>query len=87
MLQETLVGLTTQALYLVLILSMPAIAVASIVGVVVALAQALTQVQEQTLNFAVKLLAIIIALIATANWLGVTLYDYAIRLFDLIPEI
>jgi type III secretion protein S len=66
---------------------MPAIVVASVVGVAVALVQALTQVQEQTLSFAIKLFAIIVTLIVTANWLGVTLYDYAIRLFDLIPEV
>ena len=85
--QDTLITLTSQALYLVLMLSMPAITVAAVDGLGVSLFQALTQIQEQTVSFAIKLIAIVVTLFATAVWLGVTLYDYSIRVFDFIPQI
>ena len=85
--QDTLITLTSQARYLVLMLSMPAITVAAVVGLGVSLFQALTQIQEQTVSFAIKLIAIVVTLFATAVWLGVTLYDYSIRVFDFIPQI
>ena len=58
----------SQTLTLVLYLSMPTIIVASLVGLVVSLLQALTQVQEQTLPFAIKLLAVSVTLWATASF-------------------
>ncbi len=78
---------TSQALTLVLVLSLPPILAASIVGTLVSLLQALTQVQEQTLSFVIKLVAVIIALFATASWLGSELYQYSMLVFDQITEI
>lgn len=75
---------TSQALLLVLILSMPPIIVASIVGTLVSLFQALTQIQEQTLSFAIKLVAISITIYLTARWLGYEIYHFA---FNLIMDI
>ena len=57
---------TSQALVLVLWLSMPPIVVATLVGTLVSLLQALTQIQEQTLGFAIKLIAVA-ATIAASN--------------------
>ena len=54
--------LTAQALWLVLLLSMPPIIAASVVGLMISLIQALTQIQEQTLPFAFKLVAVIISI-------------------------
>ena len=54
---EVVVALV-RALYLTMLLSLPAIMVAAIVGTLFSLLQALTQIQEQTLSFAVKLIAV-----------------------------
>ncbi|MFY1927725.1 type III secretion system export apparatus subunit SctS, partial [Achromobacter dolens] len=64
-----LVSYMTQALYLVLWLSLPPIAVAAIVGALFSLFQALTQIQEQTLSFAIKLIAVFATILLTARWL------------------
>lgn len=85
MTEVEVIDFTTKALLLVLILSMPPIIVATITGVLVALVQAVTQVQEQTLGFAVKLVAIVITLYLTARWLGIELYRFSIMVFDAIP--
>ncbi len=75
---------TQEAMLLVLILSLPPIVVASVLGIVVSLIQAITQVQEQTLSFAIKLLGVAITLVITATWLGRELLVYTTRLFEQI---
>ncbi|KGO98714.1 type III secretion system export apparatus subunit SctS [Novilysobacter defluvii] len=77
--------LTKQALWLVLLLSGPPIAAAAIMGLVVAFLQAATQLQEQTLAYAVKFVVIIVTLFVTAALIGGTLYTFAERLFIDFP--
>ena len=83
----TIIDFTLQSLTLVLMLSLPPILVAAGIGVLVSLMQALTQVQEQTVSFAVKLVAVFITLILTSRWIGAELYMYALRMFDLFPVV
>ena len=78
---------SSQSLWLVLILSMPPILAAAVLGTLVSLIQALTQIQEQTLGFVVKLVAIIIALFASAGWLGTELVAFSELMFDKIVEL
>jgi type III secretion protein S len=82
-----IVSYMTQALYLTLWLSLPPIAVAAIVGTLFSLFQALTQIQEQTLSFAIKLIAVFVTLLFTARWLSGELYNYALSVFDLFHKI
>ncbi len=77
-----IVSYVVQSLTLTLILSMPAIAVAAIVGTLFSLLQALTQIQEQTLSFAIKLIAVGLTLFLTAAWTGGELLTYTISIFD-----
>ena len=78
--------LATDALVLVLVLSAPPIIVATVVGLLVSLVQAVTQIQEQTLSFAVKLICVSVVLLGTASWLGSALYRYTLRLFASIAS-
>mgnify|MGYP000181416070 CR=1 FL=1 len=82
-----LVGFLTHALYLSLWLSLPPIVVASVVGVLFSLFQALTQIQEQTLSFAIKLVAVMVTLALTARWVGGELYNYTLSIFEMFPTI
>ena len=66
----------TQSLWLVLVLSLPTVLMAALVGTPVSLVQALTQVQEQTLGFVAKLVAVVVTLFVTADWMGSELYRY-----------
>ncbi len=75
-------ALLSQALYLTLALSMPVIIVASVVGTLFALFQALTQIQEQTLPFAIKLIAVALVLFLTASWMGGEMLNYTISVFS-----
>ena len=81
----TLVTYVKQALLLVLWLSLPPIVVASVVGTLFSLFQALTQIQEQTLSFAIKLIAVGATLFLTARWVGGEIFNYTVSLFDAFP--
>ena len=79
--------LTAQALMLVLLLSMPPIIAAAGVGLLISLIQALTQIQEQTLPFAFKLIAVIISIFATARWMGLEIYHFSLAIMQMIVDI
>ena len=87
MVDGEVIQLTAQALLLTLILSMPPIIAASAVGLIISLIQALTQIQEQTLPFAFKLIAVIISIFATARWLGIEIYHYSLAIMTKIGTI
>jgi type III secretion protein S len=76
-----------KAMLLVLWLSLPPIVVASLVGILFSLVQALTQIQEQTLSFGVKLVAVGLTLYLTARWIGGEIYNYTLMLFETFPLI
>jgi type III secretion protein S len=85
--ENDLVGLLVRGFLLALWLSLPPILVASVVGTLLALLQALTQIQEQTLSFAIKLVAVGITLALTARWMGGEIYNYTITLFDAVTQV
>ena len=74
--------LTYQALLLILILSGPPILVSMVFGLMVAIFQAATQIQEQTLSFTVKLFAVVFTLIALGGWLGAQIINFANTIFN-----
>ncbi len=82
-----LIHYASQAMLLVLYLSLPVIVAATLVGLLVGLFQALTQIQEQTLPFGIKLVAVILTLLFTAHWMGNEILDYADMLLDAIPRL
>lgn len=79
--------LTAQALWLTLLLSMPPIIAASVVGLLISLIQALTQIQEQTLPFAFKLIAVIISIFLTSRWIGIEIYNYSLAIMNMIQRL
>ena len=81
-----IVSLSSDAMSLVLLLSLPSILLATFVGLGVSLLQALTQVQEQTLSFVVRLICITLVLILTAHWMGSELIRYMDSIFMLIKR-
>lgn len=78
------IHLTDSALKLVLLISLPPLLISLVVGLLVSLFQTLTQIQEQTLTFVPKIIAVILILILTASVLLESLKNFAIRCFDLI---
>ncbi len=79
--QPGILDLTVQALLLMLKISMPPIVVASVVGLLVSFFQAVTQLQEQTLSFSIKLACVMFVILLTAAWLGGELLHFTQHLF------
>lgn len=76
-----------QGLLLSILLSAPPLLVAAACGMVVSLIQAVTQIQDQTLPYVVKLVAVGISLAATGRWIGVELIELTNLGFTMIPAI
>jgi type III secretion protein S len=73
--------LAYQALLLILILSAPPILISTLLGLMVAIFQAATQIQEQTLSFMVKLFAVIITLLLMGGWLAGQIMSFTSNIF------
>lgn len=85
---DMVIDLGRGALYITVILSAPLLLAALFTGLAIGLFQAATQIQEQTLSFIPKLLAMVIALVAAGPWLLQTILDYTSTLIlDAIPRI
>jgi len=82
---DVLLRVAREALFLTVLVSMPVILASVVVGVVVSFLQAATQLQEQTLSFAPKLLAVLVTLALFAPWIGAQLGRFTVELFALIP--
>ena len=80
------IQLFKQGMLLVVILSAPPLIVAVIVGVLTSLVQALMQVQDQTLPFGIKLVAVGVTLALTGRWIGVELIKLTNLTFDMVAR-
>lgn len=87
MFQNEIYQLTYQALMLILILSGPPIIISMVLGLFVAIFQAATQIQEQTLSFTVKLFAVILTIILLGGWLGAQVMQFTTTIMNLIPRL
>lgn len=84
---NTYVSIAGDALWLILFLSMPPLLASLVVGLVISLLQALTQVQEQTLTFVPKIIATIVTLIIFAGWMLTNLREFTARVFDAMLKV
>ena len=62
----------------------PILLLCMLVGVVVAILQAVTQIHEQSISFVLKLIVVIVFMMIGGNWMLRTLQEYALELFELI---
>ena len=82
---ETVVTIGQQAVEMTLMISAPLLLTALVIGLVVSIFQAATQINELTLSFIPKLIGIFVMLIFMGPWMVNTMVDYIQRLFGNIP--
>ena len=80
------IQLATQALWTATKLAAPILIVSMVIGTVISLLQAVTQVQEMTLTFVPKLLGIAVVLVVSGGWMLAQLTDFTRQLFESIPN-
>lgn len=80
--EEFITQSTSEALLLTVLVSLPAIVSSLSVGLLVALFSATTQIQEQTLSFAPKMIIVYAALIFAGPWIGSVLFTFSVKCFE-----
>lgn len=82
---QVVLTMAQNALYLLLMVSAPVLGTVLIVGLLVSLFQAITQINEATLSFVPKLIAAIVVFAVAGPWMLTTLVDYIRRTLEAIP--
>jgi flagellar biosynthetic protein FliQ len=79
--------IATQTMLVAAKVAAPILLTALLVGFMISLFQAATQIQEQTLSFVPKMIAVAIALLVTGNWVLSQLVDFTHQLFGSLPRL
>jgi flagellar biosynthetic protein FliQ len=82
---QAVITMGQQALYVMLLVAAPMLLAALVVGLIVSVLQAATQINEMTLSFIPKLVAMLTALVIAGPWMLAFFVDYIRRLYEAIP--
>ena len=82
MTEQVIIDIFTQTLVLIIKVSAPMLLVSLVVGLVISILQTVTSIQDQTLTFVPKILAIFLTLMLAGNWILTTLKEFIIELFQ-----
>ena len=84
---EVVMNIGRQAIEMALILAGPPLLTTLVIGLIISIFQAATQINEQTLSFIPKLVGMFMVLIIAGPWMLQMMVDYIRRLFESIPQI
>ncbi len=84
--EQQAMDLARHAILIALQLSMPILVLSLVVGVIISLFQAVTQIQEQTLTFVPKIIVLVLALVGLGPWMLHTMVGYTAGLFASLPS-
>lgn len=79
---ETVIDIASQALFLVIKVSLPVLLVSLCVGLIISIFQTVTSIQEQTLTFVPKIVAVFLSLILLGNWMITCIVDFIVQLWS-----
>lgn len=85
--QSQIITIGARAMWVAMELSLPVLAASLVVGLLVSVFQAVTQLQEPTLTFIPKILAVVVVVVFAGPWMLNTLLDYTHELFTLMQEV
>ncbi|MFZ5450950.1 MAG: flagellar biosynthesis protein FliQ [Thermodesulfobacteriota bacterium] len=83
---DMVIGVARQAIQVTLLVALPILGIGLVVGVLVSLVQAATQIQEMTLTFVPKIISIFLGLLILLPWIMNHLVTYTTELFQNIPN-
>ncbi|WP_053360826.1 flagellar biosynthesis protein FliQ [Bacillus sp. FJAT-27251] len=84
---DMVIHLAQQSIYTIMKISAPLLLIALAVGLLVSVFQAMTQIQEQTLAFIPKILAVFLSIVVFGPWMLTTLLDFTRELFQNLPHL
>lgn len=79
---ETVIDIASKALFLVIKVSLPVLLVSLCVGLIISIFQTVTSIQEQTLTFVPKIVAVFLSLILLGNWMVTCIVDFMVELWS-----
>lgn len=83
--QRIVVDIAQEAIMSVLLIAAPILGLGLLVGLMVSIVQATTQIQEPTLSFIPKVIAVALTLLVFGPWMMNIMYEFTVRLFENIP--
>ena len=78
--------MTNNALYVIIKVSLPVLLVSLIVGLIISIFQTVTSIQEQTLTFVPKIIAIFLTLVLLGQWMMNTMVEYTVQLWTIFSQ-
>ncbi len=84
---DTVIQIGSEAIRMILWMSLPMLAVALVVGVIISLIQAVTQIQEMTLTFVPKIIAVFAVAIFAAPWMTERMVSFTRQILERIPSL
>ncbi len=85
--QSEIVKVLQDAITTVMVVSAPMLIVGMVVGIIISIFQATTQINEQTLSFVPKIIAIFVAIVVFGGFILTNLSDFTYRIFDYVQSI
>ena len=85
--QTDIIYIAREALVMVVLLAGPGLFMAMLVGLLVGIFQATTQIQEQTLAFVPKIVAVFLTILFLASWLMRVIVEFALKIYAYIPNV
>lgn len=79
---ETVIDIASKALFLIIKVSLPVLLVSLCVGLIISIFQTVTSIQEQTLTFVPKIVAVFLSLILLGNWMINAIVEFMIELYS-----
>ena len=79
---DDVVAIAGETLYIIIKVSAPILIVSLVVGLIISIFQTVTSIQEQTLTFVPKILAIFLSIMLLGHWILVTITDYIVSLWS-----
>lgn len=83
---QVVINLAREAVLTILLVAGPALGIGMLVGLLVSIFQATTQIQEQTLTFIPKIVAVLVSIVIFGPWMIRLLVDFADRLLSNLPS-
>ena len=80
--ESAVLDIARDAIYTIIITSAPLLLVSLIIGLIVSIFQTVTSIQEQTLTFVPKIIAIVLTLILLGSWMMNTMVEYTVQLWS-----
>lgn len=84
--EAKLLALGVETFKIALILALPALLVGMLLGLLVSIFQATTQINEMTLSFIPKILGVVIIIVLTMPWMINEMRDFSLQVFNMIPD-